>query len=272
MSEKNSLQEYCQKHKLEMPKYEAWSVGEAHKLQWYAKVIINIAGNNITMDTIVPVSSKTAAEKQVAVLMVDHIRNQDKNKTPSLLSKLKDSPKLNPTSVEAPAKKVELESSSDEEILDDTKYISRTKVDDFDDDGKINNIYFIDLENKPCFVRTDFKNDTLYIGFINSIHHSVVKYDDWYKCTKDDIAAEIVTSGKNRLMYLVEGGTPDLADHFMTAMLYPLVDYVQKTHITPHIRIVSGDHAGWCTRACLERILKWRNITNVEITNTATIN
>lgn len=286
MSEKNRLQEYCQKNKLQMPTYQTWSTGEPHKLLWSASVTIIIDGKHKTIDTIVSTNSKISAEKQAAALMFDHI-NQIKNKgnkETSRLGKLKDSTKINIISTHRPSKNpTPIDSSSDDDIIVDDIVIDEYTdipdqlskvIDDVDihQDIGINKIYLIDLENKPCFKSIlNFNKNSLYIGFINSIHHSVGSYNDWHKCSSDNIALELVESGNNKLFYLVDGGTSDLADHFMTAMIYPVVSYIQNTKILPKIYIISGDHAGWCTRACLEKILKWNKIVGISIKNATTI-
>ena len=131
-----------------------------------------------------------------------------------------------------------------------------------------NKVYMIDLENKPAF-RAKLEPDCLYIGFINSIHNAVSSYRDWHTSSSESIEAEVVASNNNRLLYTIAGGTPDLVDHFMTFFVTPVLDYVGKREAK--IFIVSGDHASWCTRACLERVISWRNLTRITITNTARI-
>nr|URM62370.1 double stranded RNA binding motif [Mimivirus sp.] len=131
-------------------------------------------------------------------------------------------------------------------------------------------IYLLDLENKPVF---DLKpdNNSIYLGFINSLHHSIPKYKNWHICKSDDIYHELSVSNNNCLIYIIEGGISDLADHLMTLMLYPLMIFISKLKCRPNIAIVSGDHAAWCTRICLEKILKWHNIDGIIISNTIQI-
>ena len=289
MSEKNSLQEYCQKHKLAMPEYKSWSTGPAHRKDWFANVTIKIGGEDVIYDTLVPTISKTCAEKQAAALMLDHIKTiNKKNKSPTRLAKLKGNRKLTLTLTHTPTTVVTSEDSiittseADDDIIEvsPTDYSDDGPIEDIMDDvvpafqkiGSFANIYLIDLENKPCFKDLNkFKNDSVYIGFLNSIHHSVDKYNMWHKCRTDDIAQEVIDSNNNKLLYLVEGGTADLVDHFMTAMLYPIVECINNYNLMCNVHIISGDHAGWCTRACLEKILKWKKITSIEITNTTRI-
>ena len=131
---------------------------------------------------------------------------------------------------------------------------------------KIENIYIIDLENKPQFKLDGSRyNNCLFIGFINSTHNSLQRYTSWHICASDDIHREFTTN--NCLLYLIEGGNPDLADHFMTMFIYPLINYLDNLKTTPTINIISGDHAGWCTRICLEQALKWKNKNNIKIHN-----
>ncbi|AYV85681.1 MAG: double-stranded RNA binding motif protein [Satyrvirus sp.] len=127
---------------------------------------------------------------------------------------------------------------------------------------KIDNIYLIDLENRPAF-KHKTESNSLYIGFINEMHHSIDKYSGWHKCKSDDISKEICESNSRKIFYAINGGTQDLADHLMTLILYPVVWYIQTLDYYPNIIIVSGDHAGWCTRICLEKILSWKNIPNI---------
>ncbi|XWV25347.1 hypothetical protein QJ856_gp0422 [Tupanvirus deep ocean] len=308
MSEKNKLQEYCQKNKIAMPIYQSWSSGEAHRLQWSASVTITIGKKIITMNTIVPSICKTAAEKQAAYMMLDHLRSLKNNdpKSVSQISKLKEKVKhdiISSHKAMFPNKLIDTkeviiemdnsESSSNTDEDDNTNniIIVSDTDDDFDSPKKsddkpskfeqiylsdeengtsnFKSIYLIDLENKPSF-RCKFKNNCLYIGFINSIHHSLIKYNEWHKCRSDNLLHEINLSENNKLIYLIDGGTTDLVDHFMSAFVYPLVDYLKEIEKTPSVHIISGDHAGWCTRACLEKVLKWRKM-NIDVSNSVVI-
>ncbi len=134
------------------------------------------------------------------------------------------------------------------------------------DPTEINQIYLIDLENKPCF-KCDTKRDSLYIGFINSIHHSLGKYDMWHKCDSDDIFGEISVSKNNKLIYLIDGGTIDLVDHFITAFIYPVLNFIRLFGCKQTVNIVSSDHSGWCTRECLTKIFKWHQLSDIKINN-----
>ena len=228
-----------------MPKYVTQSEGQHHQLQWYSTVTIIFGDKNIDITTTTPSNSKIASELQVASLMLTKLKSiddMDKTKLSSDITKLKLIPdttkpkviiKLNPTTFTC--------------------------------------INLIDLENKPCF-KKNISDHSLYIGFINSIHHSVDKYNTWHTCCTDDIKSEIVESNNNKLLYLIDGGIADLADHFMTVLTYPLVHFIKDFDQKYTINIISGDHAGWCTRACLEKVIKWNNLSNVEINNTAIIN
>jgi hypothetical protein len=303
MSEKNKLQEYCQKNKLQMPVYSSWCNGEPHCLQWSSNVTIKIGNKDVTIDTIVPCNSKTSAEKQAAMMMLDHFKSKKNNNLEKIsnLSKLKQSTKLSISSTHKALFSNKLHISDDSN--DDLVVVSSDKEDSIleisdstDDDSKqskrnlderisltthknqieninpslFNNIYLIDLENKPSF-KSKLKSNALYIGFLNSIHHSIDKYKNWHICKTDNITEELLESYNNKLLYLIDGGTPDLVDHFITCFIYPIINYIGENNISPVINIISGDHAGWCTRTCLEKILRWRKINSIEIINAPSI-
>lgn len=302
MSEKNRLQEYCQKNKLSMPIYKSWSNGEQHCLQWSSSVTIKINDKDITIDTIVPCKSKISSEKQAAIMMLNHIEsgkndNNNNNNNPiSQISKLRQLTKLSIISTHktlSPNKpniqdedddpsndfsETNKNNNEDESLNDffesdknDNEFIEPDK-----NDGEkkflenFDNIYLIDLENKPIF-KLKTKSNSLYIGFLNSLHHSIIKYKQWHICKSDNIIMELSSSQNNKLLYLIEGGTSNLVDHFMTCFSYPVVNYISVSNISPTIFIISGDHAGWCTRICLEEILKWKKIKNIEIKNSPSI-
>lgn len=281
MSEKNTLQEYCQKNKLDMPIYTSWSDGVHHQLEWWADVTININKDpklmhqfNLTLtdkvkvSTIVAANSKTSAEKQAAMLMLDLIKSTKHHNLGKIsnLSKLKAATKLSVTSTHNPLPEHDLTRSVtiDQPESDDDLICSDIDV------KSIEKIYLIDLENKPLF-HHKHRNDSIYIGFINSIHHSVDRYHSWHKCKSDDIENELFLSKNTKLLYLIDGGTADLVDHFMTALIYPMIEFIKTNNVVSTISIISGNHAGWCTRTCLEKILKWKQITNIDIYNAVSI-
>lgn len=287
MSEKNKLQELCQKRKWEIPMYDSVKNPDCppHQPEWNATVTIMANGKKIIIDTIVPTTSKKSAEKQAAELMLAHLKSTLSNKK-SMLQKLSDSTKIHITSthqrfinnsVTEPAESVPdfIGSSAEVKTISENIFepfesvpINFTNSDTLSSSENINVncIYLIDLENSPCF-KHGYRNDSIYIGFINSIHHSIDKYDEWHLCESDNIEKELFHSSNHKLLYAVEGGTADLADHFMTLFIYPLVDYLKKICYNQKICIISGDHAGWCTRTCLEKVLKWHNLSGIEIIN-----
>jgi len=136
---------------------------------------------------------------------------------------------------------------------------------------EIQSIVLIDLENIPMFKQILQKN-VLYIGFHNTIHNSLPKYKNWYRCKSGNIGNEILISKTNMLLYLIEGGVPDLVDHFMTTLSYPLAIYISLNPMIKSVHIISGDHAGFCTRACLEKIFEWNNISGIIIKNIGSVN
>lgn len=150
----------------------------------------------------------------------------------------------------------------------------------------ITDIYLIDLENKPAF-NLEANPNRLYIGFLSSIHHAIPKYNRWHKGKSDNILHEITKSNNLKLLYTIDSSTTDVVDHFITVFCYPVINFIQQHNlkVTPcginsgsgttevssrpkiTIRIISGDHAAYCTRDCLIKIIKWRGIDGVKIKN-----
>ena len=281
MSEKNILQEYCQKHRLSMPKYESWSFGSPHCLKWSARVTLVINSKNITMETIVETNNKTTAEKQAASLMVNYIKQKKNLCTKTNLTRV--SEYIASTESGHKPSIIEIDINDDDDAKIDTKtsreikyplmHVNNNLSITPDSNSQLKTIfefrpkkiYMIDLENKPVFKKTFFR-DNLYIGFINSIHSSIMKYSNWHCAKSDNIQQEYYESSNNLLLYVIDGAVNDLSDHFMTCFAYSVIDYVStiviETDTIPEITIVSGDHSGWCTRICMEKILNWKRLSN----------
>lgn len=134
-------------------------------------------------------------------------------------------------------------------------------------ENKTNIIYLIDLDNIPLF-NQKLDSNNIYIGFNNSLHHSIPKYTDWYTCSSINIDKEISDSKNNKLLYTIEGGVKDLIDHFMSMFTYPLSMYLQMNKSIQTVNIVSGDNSGFCSKICLEKALEWNGVKGIMIKNT----
>ena len=141
-------------------------------------------------------------------------------------------------------------------------------IESIDPIDPIKSVYLIDLENKPSFNKK-LNPNSLYIGFHNSLHHSIPKYADWHLCLSPDIGLESSKSGK--LLYLITGGVADLVDHLITLLIYPLVAYLKLNQHIRTVYIVSGDHAGFCTKTCLDLALEWSKITHITVKNVISV-
>ena len=130
----------------------------------------------------------------------------------------------------------------------------------------ITDIYLIDLENKPAF-KLNTNPNRIYIGFISSIHHAIPKYNRWHKAKSDNISYEVTKSNNLKLLYTIDSSTTDVVDHFLTVFCYPVINFVQQHNLKGSIRIISGDHAAYCTRDCLIKIMKWKGIEGIKIKN-----
>jgi hypothetical protein len=236
MSYKSDLNEYCQKNKFTAPKYESKSIGENHNPQWYCKITILDREFYSTN----PSKTKIEAEQLVSKTVLQHLHTTE-ILTPNIIS---------PT----------------------VPNITSPIVPNITLPIMPNTIYLIDLENKPMFNQIlDADNGHIYIGFHNSMHHSISKYGDWHVCNSIDIDAEYLISKSNKFIYLIEGGVSDLVDHLMTMFMYPLAMYLNTHSTISNIYIVSGDKAGFCTKLCLEQALKWNGVNNIVIKNTISI-
>lgn len=123
------------------------------------------------------------------------------------------------------------------------------------------NIYIIDLENRPFWNREKLRN-ALYVGFISSTHGAVEKYYDWQPLNSPHLLQESLRLN-NKLLYKAEGGVKELVDHFMSAFVVYIVDYVALFRLPTVVHIVSGDNSGWCTRLCLAQHAKWKGVENL---------
>uniref|UniRef100_A0A3S8UXH9 DRBM domain-containing protein n=1 Tax=Megavirus baoshan TaxID=2496520 RepID=A0A3S8UXH9_9VIRU len=265
-SPKNKLQEYFQKNKLPMPIYNSISSGPDHNKIWTSSIVATINGQEFTLVGSKNSNSKTVSQQMVATEMIEYLskinNDSDNNDSDNNDSDNNDSDNNDSDNNDSDNNDSDNNDSDNNNIIlseqnNNLKNIAQT-------------IYLLDLENKPVF---DLKpdNNSIYLGFINSLHHSIPKYNKWHICKSDDIYHELSISNNNCLIYIIEGGITDLADHLMTLMLYPLMIFVSKLKCRPNIVIVSGDHAAWCTRICLEKILKWHNIDGITISNTIQI-
>ena len=281
LSDKNKLQEFCQKSKISLPKYKSSSIDTnidtngLTNLRWTAEVKLNLNGQDLVCTTKKNFQTKAEAEKYVANKMLKYVQKKSpicrkKITNPSPFPSPFLSPFLSPLSPRNHGTNLTYSAHSAH-----STYVSSNLIDNIQNNN-FDNIYVIDLENKPQF-NLEADPSCLYLGFINSIHHSMPKYNEWYKCSNDDIAEQLILSSNNKLIYCVEGGINDLADHFMTAMGYPIINYVENNilKISPGkkimISIISGDHAGWCTRHCFDKIIGWKNL-DIIVTNSVTVN
>lgn len=123
-------------------------------------------------------------------------------------------------------------------------------------------IYLVDIENKQLFYTRDMDSDSLYIGFLSSIHAAVNKYSNWKDLRTPNLVEE-TKDGHNQLVYKAEGGVKELADHFLTAFSCYIVDYVNLFKFPTTIFIVSSDNASWCTHLCLLQHARWKGVENL---------
>lgn len=262
ISYKNRLQEWCQKNNKSLPIYSSKSKGEDHCLQWSANATVIINEKAISATCKPKFSTKIAAEQYVAKKLLNKICKND-------IIELNNIDNLSSSSPNSPSSPNSLSSSSSTTINS-----PRLSMKISPKSNNIRIINLIDLENKPYF---DIKcnPNTLYIGCISATHSTLPKYVDWLNTDTDKIA-DVVKNPDNRLLlYMIEGGVVDLVDHYMTCLIYPIINYVKTLSLDPeeiiNIRIITGDKAGYCTRICFEKIISWENLKQIKMTNHGSI-
>ncbi len=127
----------------------------------------------------------------------------------------------------------------------------------FDPDKIPWKLVMIDLENRPCFFEPPPGN--LYLGFIGEDHVSLKKYKDWYLGFSTDLNRVVteVAPHSNKILYTIDGKIKDTIDHFMSAMILPVINFLLKTRVEiPEVVIVTGDHSGHCTKVLFDKFLE----------------
>lgn len=114
-------------------------------------------------------------------------------------------------------------------------------------------VVLADLENVPLHYSTDFRDDTLYVGFLTVQHNTANKYPQWDAYS--DYSFSPPTNNKN--VYYTKGRYKEMVDHFMTFVSRSVVDYVLSDlqHCTV-IYILSKDNSALCTKECIKSVIK----------------
>lgn len=115
--------------------------------------------------------------------------------------------------------------------------------------SQIETVILIDLENIPWDKSNEIPPKTLILGFHNTNHHSIGKYDEWEVLSQPK---EIETRKTDLLLFKIEGGYADLVDHFLTSFTFYLAEYIKSTGQNPRIFVLSKDKAAYCSESCLK--------------------
>lgn len=258
---KGILQEFCQKNKYGMPIYQSTCNGPSHAPLWKTTCSVTdpqtqkikkstTKESNTSKTTSEMLAAKILYNKLIAVKShTQPVKSISEPKFNRNIDAIKPASNLTHLPAEYANKNMAIEPLNLQVIMM----------------ARYTRLFLIDIENKP-HMNHRFEPDAIYIGFVSSTFGALSKYHNWHICNTDDIYQNIQSHG-NLLMYTIEGGMSDLADHWMTAFCYPVCIFLKKcTHIRS-IAIVTSDKAGWCTRACLDRILKFNEIKNVNVDN-----
>lgn len=131
----------------------------------------------------------------------------------------------------------------------------------------IQTIYLIDLEN--CGKIRHYRRDGLYIGCVTFDHHSYPKWSDWTLANGMNIDEQL--AGVNKLLYVIHGGVSDLADHLMSSLALPIINFTNKYHNVGEIKVITGDHAGYCTVLILEKLMSCDDNRKLDVTKSSRI-
>jgi hypothetical protein len=241
---KSSLYELCQKKGWEFPKTTYEFEGEAHTGIWIATVIL------MNDDTSITVSCRDKSKKNaehMACLSILEKYNEINSETICEIDN---------------QKKISL-FHNDEKTDFLTPEISRL--------CNSLEIWMIDLENKPVF-DVIFNPDDIVIGFATSLFHSLNRYQKWHRPETLDLSDSLEHS--RCLLIVAEGGVRDLADHMITMYTGVVAKYLGDNPEFSKVKInlISGDAAIWCTKICLETMLKWNDVQNTVINVSSCVN
>jgi hypothetical protein len=137
-------------------------------------------------------------------------------------------------------------------------------------------IFMIDGDNKPCFQK-EFCENGLYLCFVAEINSALCKYNNWTKLEGLKIDSYIdenkLYDSIFKLLVVAEGALNDISDHYMTLYIHSVIEIIQRKLQNKDVEviIVSSDHSSWCTKACFDKSLLWRDIQNVKVTNKVSI-
>ena len=110
-------------------------------------------------------------------------------------------------------------------------------------------IYLIDIENIP---KTDKpSNNQIMIGFVTRIYSGISKFENWISLNRFD---KNIEWGNSYLINLDNYGLDDMADHYISAYVFPLTQILHSNNLNINIYIVSKDKAAYCTKQCLEHL------------------
>jgi hypothetical protein len=239
---KSKLVNFCQINNIKMPEYKHQSIMSSVSPIWLASVSIIYRGEKISAMCETYEKSKVEAEKKAADLLLQKIE------------------KINDT-YDA------YDIQNHIKIIDDNTDIKiKSQILSTKSRLLYKKIYMIDLENKPQF-NLNIDENVLYIGFICTTHHAVPKYNTWHICNSENIMKELFISNNPKLLFTISSGVTDAVDHLMTVLIIPIINFIREINVDEEttVIIISCDKAGYCTKDCMDQVLKWNNITNIKV-------
>jgi hypothetical protein len=224
--EKNQLQEFCQKNKLQLPIYESNRIDndQPHLPKWIASVIVNNEKFMLGVDKYE--NSKTLAERKVAKIAFD---------------------KINENNIICGDKKTKKTNESNDIDIQSVKYVIL---------GDAENIKLLDMK---------YNENSVVIGFACQSFHMLDKYIDdkkWNIISNYIEPTKLIINKKiyKHYLFTIDDKINDLADHYLTMYASQIV--ISNIFNNATFIIVTKDHAGWCTSSVLRKLNSKINVRN----------
>lgn len=244
------LHNFCQQNKYTLPSYTTQSYGSPSALRWESRCCVQIDKIKYVFYT----KSKTKTPKKNRENRAAFLAC---TKLGLLTEKTQNNEKVN---INISKKRLHKICAPEKTSLETHSSPNNEKYE---------KIYIIDLENKPQHKNNNLCKDSIYIGFLSTGTSTSGKYPDWKICQSGNLINEFA-DGNNRLLCVAKGCVTDLADHYMTAFVPLIINFIRKKYGSQkrvNVYIVSEDHAGLCTASCFRQLLEWKKITNVKVKN-----
>lgn len=228
MGSKNNLQEYCQKNGIDLPLYSSNRMNNDrdHLPQWTANCNINgIQFKSKQYHTLKKSAEADAACVALEILKLDQKRENNQS--------------------------LKLDTKKNNNIEHESILLNNVINKKFDSTN-IEYIIIADIEN-ISLLKLTAANNTLVVGFSCLSFHMIDKYLEkkWSLFASFVDFSTILMENKQYNLLTINDKISDLADHYLTAYLYHLVN---KGCTQYKFVVLTNDHAGWCSSSVVKHI------------------